>query len=127
MPTVCRLCSANVTKVKRFATRTDLSELKAACETYIIEHFEEMSREEHFYIDATPSEMDHYLSLDELGVWNEDTVLHSIDNWASLRGLYGQDDAIEFARHLRVDRLSEDCVNNAVSWGSVTKPFLPSR
>ncbi len=85
-----------------------------------------MSKEEQFYMDATPSEMDKYLSLDELGVWNEDTVLHSIDNWASLRGLHGQDEAIGFARHLRVDRLSEDCVKNAMNSGSLKKPFLTS-
>ncbi len=127
MSLFCRLCSSNVTNIKRFAERANLSELKAACETFIIEHFEDMSREEQFYMDATPSEMDHYLSLDELGVWNEDTVLHSIDNWASLRGPDGQDEAIGFARHLRVDRLSEDCVKNAMNSGSLTKPFLTSR
>ncbi len=82
MHLVCRLCSANVTKVKRFVTRADLNELKASCETFIIEHFEELSREEQFYTSVTPLEMDHYLSLDELGVWNEDTALHVIDKWA---------------------------------------------
>ncbi len=123
----CRLCSSNVTKVKRFAERANLSELKAACETFIIDHFEDMSREEQFYIDATPSEMDHYLSLDGLGVWNEDTVLHSIDNLSSLRGPNGQDEAIEFGRHLRIDMLSDDCVKNAMNSGSLTKPFLTSR
>ncbi len=78
-------------------------------------------------MDSAPSEMDHYLSLDELGVWNEDTVLHSIDKWASLRAPHGQEEAIEFARHLRVDRLSEDCVRNAMNSGSLTKAFLISR
>ncbi len=114
-------------KVKRFAERANLSELKAVCETFIIEHFEELSREEQFYTSVTPLEMDHYLSLDELGVWNEDTALYVIDKWASMRGKQGQDEAIEFARHLRPDRLSANCVNNAMNSGSQTKPFLTSR
>ncbi len=54
--------------VKRFAERANLSELKAVCETFIIEHFEDFSREEQFYTDVTPSEIDFYLTLDELGV-----------------------------------------------------------
>ncbi len=114
-------------KVKRFAERANLCELKAVCETFIIEHVEELSREEQFYTDLTPSEIDFYLSLDELGVWNEDTVLHMIDKWVSMRGSSGQDEAVELARHLRVDRLSDDCVKNAVNSGSLTKPFLASR
>ncbi len=114
-------------KVKRFAKRANLNELKADCETFIIEHFEDFSREEQFYTDGAPSDIDHYISLDELGVWNEDTVLRMIEKWASMRGPHGQDAAIEFARHLRPDRLSEDCVDNAVSSGSLTKPFLASR
>ncbi len=69
-------------KVKRFAERANLSELKAVCEIFIIEHFEELSKEEQFCTDLKPSETEHYLSLDELGVWNEDTVLHMIDKWA---------------------------------------------
>ncbi len=69
-------------KVKRFAEHANLRDLKAVSETFIIEHFEDMSKEEQFYMDATPFEMDHYLSLDELGVWKEDKVLHSIDNLA---------------------------------------------
>ncbi len=71
--------------------------------------------------------MEHYLSLDELGVWNEDTVLHAIDSWASLRGPSGPGEAVELARHLRVDRLSDDCFKNAVNSGSLTKPFLAVR
>ncbi len=114
-------------KVKRFAERANPSELKAVCETFIIEHFEELSREDHFYTSVTPLEMDHYLSLDELGVWNEDTALHVIDKWDSMRGKHGQDEAIEVARHLRPDRLSENCVNSAINSGSLTKPFLTSR
>ncbi len=127
MPLSCRLCSANAMKVKRFAECANLSELKAVCETFIIEHFEELSREEQFYTNVTPLEMDHYLSLDELGVWNEDTLLHVIDKWASMRGKHRQDEAFEFARHLRSDRLSANCVNKAMNSGSLTKPFLTSR
>ncbi len=114
-------------KVKRLAERANLSELMAVCETFIIEHFEDLSREEQFYTDVTAAEMDFYLSLDELGVWNEDTVLHAIDNWASLRGPSGPGEAVELARHLRVDRLSNDCFKNAVNSSSLTKTFLVGR
>ncbi len=114
-------------KVKRLAQRANLSKLMAVCETFIIEHFEDLSKEEQFYTDLKPSEMDHYLSLDELGVWNEDTVLHAIDNWASLRGPSGPGEAVELARHLRVASLSDDCVKNAVKSGSLTIPFLKRR
>ncbi len=127
MPLFCRLCSANAMRVKRLAERANLSELMAVCETFIIEHFEDLLKEEQFYTDLKPSEMEHYLSLDELGVWNEDTVLHAIDNRASLRGPSGQDEAVELARHLRVDRLSDDCVKNAVNLGSLTKTFFAVR
>ncbi len=68
MPLFYRLCSAHAMKVKRFAEHANLSELKAICETFIIAHFEDMLREEQFYTDATPIEMDHFLSLDELGI-----------------------------------------------------------
>ncbi len=114
-------------KVKRFAERANLSELKVTCETFIIEHFEDLSREKQFYTDTKPSEMEHYLSLDELGVWNEDTVLHAIDNWASLRGPHGQDEAVKLIKHLRPDRLSDYCVQNAVKSESVAKSFIESR
>ncbi len=114
-------------KVKRFAEHANLRDLKAVCETFIIEHFEDLSREERFYTDVTPTEMDYYLSLDELGVWNEDTVLHAIDNWASLRGPSVPREAVELARHLRVYRLSNDCFKNAVNSSSLTKTFLVGR
>ncbi len=64
MPLFYRLCSANALKVKRLAKRANLSELKAISETFIIAHFEDTSREEQFYTDVTPIEMDHFLSLD---------------------------------------------------------------
>ncbi len=68
MPLFYRLCSANAMKVKRFTERANVSELKSICETFTIAHFEKMSREEQFYTDVTPIEMDHFLSLDELGI-----------------------------------------------------------
>ncbi len=114
-------------KVKRFAELANLSELKAVCETFIVECFEDLSKEEQFCTDLKPSEMEHYLLLDEQGVWNEDTVLRMIEKWASMRGPSGPGEAVELARHLRVDRLSDDCVKNAVNSSSLTKTFLVGR
>ncbi len=68
MPLFYRLFYANALKVKRFAKCAHLSELKAISETFIIAHFEDTSREEQFYTDVMPIEMDHFLLLDELGI-----------------------------------------------------------
>ncbi len=122
-----RLFSRNALKVKRFAESAALEELAALCENYIKEHFEEISQEDSFYTDLTLAEMDNYLSLDELGVWSEDSVVQIIDKWASLRGPNGQQEARGLVKHLRPGQLSEECINTTAESRSLCKEAVKNK
>ncbi len=94
----------NVMKIRKFARDANWTDIRAACDRFIIDNFEEVSREDTFYKTISKTDFANFLTLDELTIWDEETIYRSIEKWAQHRGL---GDLEELCSHIRIDQLKE--------------------
>ncbi len=111
-------------KIREFARELNLPEISGACERFIITNFDYVSREDAFYLSISITDFTHFLSLDELTVWNEETIVRAIEKWAQHRG---HGDLEELCGHIRIDQLKEDFLKGMSESGSPCKPFIRER
>ncbi len=119
-----RISTQNVMKIREFARDANWTDISAACDRFIIDNFEEVSREDKFYKTISKTDFANFLTLDELTVWDEETICRSIEKWAQHRGL---GDLEELCSHIRIDHLKGTFLKEMSESESPCKSLIQTR
>lgn len=113
-----------MSKIWSFANCESIPELLKICQVFVLENFEELSKENAFYIALGRTDFINILKHDDLAVYNEETIFRAITKWAEING---PQDVMEMFDHLRVVYLSEEFKTNILTPHPFYKSFLEAR
>lgn len=107
-----------------FANRESLPDMLEACQDFVLENFETLSRDNAFYDGLEKTDFINFLQNDDLAVFDEQTVFRAIVKWSEINR---PQDATELFAHLRVGCLSEEFKTSTLNRHPVYKSFLEAR
>ncbi len=111
-------------KIREFARDANWTDIRAACDRFITDNFEQVSREDTFYKTISKTDFANFLTLDELTVWDEEAIFRATEKWAQHRGL---GDLEELFSHIQIDQLKETFLKEMSESESPCKSLIQTR